>query len=51
MEFVEVIEQAVGSCDILIVLIGKQWCTLADARVQYFILFGVPLALLTRLSQ
>jgi hypothetical protein len=30
LDFVEVIEQAVGSCDVLIALIGKQWLTITD---------------------
>jgi formylglycine-generating enzyme required for sulfatase activity len=30
LDFVEVIEQAVGQCDALIALIGKQWLTLSD---------------------
>jgi hypothetical protein len=30
LDFVEVIEQAVGSCDALIALIGKQWLTITD---------------------
>jgi formylglycine-generating enzyme required for sulfatase activity len=31
-DFVEVIEKAVGSCDALIALIGKQWLSIADER-------------------
>lgn len=31
MDFVEEIEQAVGSCQVLIALIGKQWLTIRDA--------------------
>jgi len=31
LDFVEVIEEAVGSCDVLIALIGKQWLTITDA--------------------
>jgi len=31
LDFVEVIEKAVGSCDVLIALIGRQWLTIADA--------------------
>jgi glycine cleavage system H protein len=31
LDFVEVIEEAVGSCDALIALIGKQWLTITDA--------------------
>jgi hypothetical protein len=30
LDFVEVIEQAVGSCDALIALIGNQWLTITD---------------------
>jgi hypothetical protein len=30
LDFVEVIEQAVGSCDALIALIGRQWLTITD---------------------
>jgi len=30
LDFVEVIEQAVGSCDALLALIGRQWLTLTD---------------------
>jgi hypothetical protein len=30
LDFVEVIEQAVGSCDALIALIGKHWLTITD---------------------
>jgi hypothetical protein len=30
LDFVEVIEKAVGSCDVLIVMIGKQWLTITD---------------------
>ena len=32
LDFVEVIEKAVGSCDALIVLIGAQWLTATDAE-------------------
>jgi len=32
MDFVEVIEESVGSCDVLIALIGKQWLTITDAQ-------------------
>ncbi len=32
MDFVEVIEEAVGSCDVLIALIGQQWLTTTDAQ-------------------
>ena len=31
LDFVEVIQQAVLSCDVLITLIGRQWLTVADA--------------------
>jgi formylglycine-generating enzyme required for sulfatase activity len=31
LDFVQVIEEAVGSCDALIVLIGRQWLTVTDA--------------------
>jgi formylglycine-generating enzyme required for sulfatase activity len=31
LDFVEVIERAVGSCDVLIALIGRQWVTITDA--------------------
>ena len=31
LDFAEVIEQAVGSCDALVALIGKQWLTITDA--------------------
>jgi hypothetical protein len=31
LDFVEVIEEAVGSCDVLIVLIGSEWLTITDA--------------------
>ena len=31
MDFVEVIENAVGACDILIAIIGRQWLTIQDA--------------------
>jgi len=34
VDFVEDIEQAVGSCDVLIALIGKQWLTISDATGQ-----------------
>jgi hypothetical protein len=30
LDFVEVIERAVGSCAVLVVLIGRQWATVAD---------------------
>jgi hypothetical protein len=30
LDFVEVIEQAMGSCDALIALIGRQWLTITD---------------------
>jgi len=30
LDFVEVIEEAVGSCDVLIALIGRQWLTITD---------------------
>ena len=33
-DFVEVIEQAVGSCDALVALIGRQWLTITDASGQ-----------------
>lgn len=32
LDFVEVIENAVGSCDVLLAVIGRQWLTVADAR-------------------
>src|SRR6185437_12055896 len=32
LDFAEVIEQAVGSCAVLVALIGRQWLTLADAE-------------------
>jgi len=32
MDFVEAIESAVGSCDVLIALIGKQWASITDER-------------------
>jgi hypothetical protein len=32
LDFVEVIEQAVGSCDVLIALIGKQWLAIKDGQ-------------------
>ena len=31
LDFVAVIEQAVGSCDALVALIGRQWLTITDA--------------------
>jgi tetratricopeptide (TPR) repeat protein len=31
-DFVEVIKTAVGSCDVLIALVGNQWLTIADER-------------------
>ena len=31
-DFVEVITRAVGSCDVLLALIGDQWVTIADER-------------------
>lgn len=31
-DWVKVIENAVGSCDVLIALIGKQWLTITDAK-------------------
>ncbi|MFA5242589.1 MAG: TIR domain-containing protein [Sulfuricella sp.] len=31
VDFVEAIDQAVGSCDVLLVIIGKQWLTCDDA--------------------
>ena len=31
LDFVEVIEKAVGSCDVLIALIGRRWLTITDA--------------------
>jgi formylglycine-generating enzyme required for sulfatase activity len=34
LDFVEVIEEAVGSCNVLIAVIGKQWLTIADAAGQ-----------------
>src|SRR6516162_10233622 len=30
LDFTEVIEQAVGSCAVLVALIGRQWATLAN---------------------
>jgi hypothetical protein len=32
LDFVEVIEQALGSCAVVVALIGRQWATLADAE-------------------
>jgi hypothetical protein len=32
MDFVEAIEGAVGSCDVLVALVGKQWATITDDR-------------------
>jgi hypothetical protein len=32
LDFAEVIEEAVGSCAVLVALIGRQWATLADAE-------------------
>ena len=34
LDFVEVIQRAVGSCDVLIALIGRQWPTVSDATGQ-----------------
>jgi hypothetical protein len=34
LDFIEVIERTVGSCDVLIALIGRQWLTLTDADGQ-----------------
>jgi hypothetical protein len=34
VDFVEAIEQAVGSCEVLIVLIGREWLTLKNAAGQ-----------------
>ncbi len=34
LDFVEVIEQAVGSCDVLIALLGRRWLNVADAAGQ-----------------
>lgn len=34
VDFVEVIEQAVGSCDVLIALIGPQWSMISDGEGQ-----------------
>jgi hypothetical protein len=34
LDFVEVIEQAVGSCDALVALIGRQWLTITDTSGQ-----------------
>jgi hypothetical protein len=31
-DFVEVITRAVGSCDVLLALIGEQWLTIIDAQ-------------------
>ena len=31
VDFVEAIDRAVGSCDVLLVIIGKKWLTCADA--------------------
>ena len=31
VDFVETIEKAVGSCDVLIVVIGPQWLSMTDA--------------------
>jgi hypothetical protein len=33
-DFVEAIHNAVGSCDVLLALIGKEWLTIADQRGQ-----------------
>src|SRR5215510_7657864 len=33
-DFVEAIEKAVGSCDVLLALIGRQWVTSSDAQGQ-----------------
>ncbi len=32
VDFVEVIERAVSSCDVLVAVIGKQWLTVTDAN-------------------
>src|SRR5215467_13810316 len=32
LDFVEVIQDAVGVCDVLLAVIGRQWLTSADAR-------------------
>jgi WD40 repeat protein len=32
LDFVEVIEHAVGQCDVLLALIGRQWLTITDAK-------------------
>jgi len=34
VDFVEAIEQAVGSCEVLIVVIGREWLTIKDAAGQ-----------------
>jgi hypothetical protein len=34
VDFVEAIEQAVGSCEVLIVIIGREWLTIKDAAGQ-----------------
>ena len=34
LDFIEVIERTVGSCDVLIALIGRQWLVLTDADGQ-----------------
>src|SRR5215210_2760850 len=34
IDFVEAIEQAVGSCEVLIVVIGREWLTIRDAAGQ-----------------
>ncbi|HVR98454.1 MAG TPA: TonB family protein [Thermoanaerobaculia bacterium] len=34
VDFVDAIEQAVGSCEVLIVIIGREWLTLKDAAGQ-----------------
>jgi TonB family protein len=34
VDFVEAIEQAVGSCEVLIVVIGREWLTIRDAAGQ-----------------
>src|SRR5882672_5435119 len=34
VDFVEAIEQAVGSCEVLIVVVGREWLTIKDAAGQ-----------------
>ena len=45
-DFVEVISQAVGSCDVLLALIGDQWLTVTDLHGRIIAAYGRSISML-----